>query len=74
MPTGEALFLKAGDKLIGKRLELVPGEFSWCGQNPDLGVPTPRPPVERRDAAPQTPLRMDGWCASLDSHSLHLRF
>jgi hypothetical protein len=29
----------------------------WCGQNPDLGVPTPRPPVERRNAAPQTPLR-----------------
>ncbi|PSB52312.1 hypothetical protein C7B77_20650 [Chamaesiphon polymorphus CCALA 037] len=30
----------------------------WWGQNPDLGVPTPRPPVEGRDAAPQTPLRM----------------
>ena len=28
----------------------------------------------QRDAAPQTPLRMDGWCAGLDSHSLHLRF
>ena len=28
-----------------------------CGQNPDLGVPTPRPPVEERNAAPQTPLR-----------------
>ncbi len=33
--------------------------FIWAagGWNPDLGVGTPRPPVEERNAAPQTPLR-----------------
>ncbi len=31
-----------------------------------LGVPTPRPPAhEGRTLPPQTPLRMDGWCASV---------
>ncbi len=30
-------------------------------------APTPRPPArEGRTLPPQTPLRMDGWCASLD--------
>jgi hypothetical protein len=37
--------------------------YLW-GQNPDLGVPTPRPPVEERSAAPQTPLHKGGSVGS----------
>ena len=35
------------------------------GQNPDLGVPTPRPPVEERSAAPQTPLHKGRFVGSV---------
>jgi hypothetical protein len=31
-------------------------------QNPDLGVLTPRPPIEERSAAPQTPLHKGLIC------------
>ena len=57
---------RACSKPIGKRLELVGCKFFWCGQNPDLGVPTPRPPVEERGAAPQTPLHKV-WLVGSDS-------
>ncbi len=46
----------ASDWHSGKRSEFVGCGCHLWGQNPDLGVPTPRPPVERRGAAPQTPL------------------
>jgi hypothetical protein len=38
----------------------------------DLGVPTPRPPVEERDAAPQTPLRILVVFTSWHVHCFHL--
>jgi hypothetical protein len=48
--------MDTGAKLNGRRRELAGYGRYLCGQNPDLGVPTPRPPVEERGAAPQTPL------------------
>jgi hypothetical protein len=35
---------------------LVLSHYLLVLENPDLGVPTPRPPAEERGAAPQTPL------------------
>ena len=50
----------------GKRREFVGCGCSLCGQNPDLGGLGVGTPVERRNAASQTLLRMDGlwvtWC------------
>ena len=44
-----------GDELAGDRISA----FRWVvgGWNPDLGEASPRPPVERRNAASQTLLR-----------------
>jgi hypothetical protein len=39
-------------------------------ENPDLGVPTPRPPVEERGAAPQTPLHKVRSVSSLARFAL----
>ena len=57
MGYGDRVCLEAGDRLSGRRREFVGFGYYLCGQNPDLGVPTPRPPVEERNAAPQTRLR-----------------
>jgi hypothetical protein len=73
-------------KRSGKRQILVGCGLCWWGQNPDLGVvlmrflrretrrariaPTPRPPVEERNAAPQTPLRAFG-CFYFGAYALH---
>jgi hypothetical protein len=51
MLVGISIILNACDQPISKRLELVGFGLFWCGQNPDLGVPTPSPPIERQDAS-----------------------
>jgi hypothetical protein len=61
-----------GNKRSGRRREFVLREDFWWGQNPDLGVPTPRPPVEERGAAPQTPLHKGRFVGSLARFALVL--
>ena len=39
-----------------------------------LGVPTLKPPVDGRNAAPQTPLRMDGVCEAARARRVPRRF
>jgi hypothetical protein len=45
----------------GQRHVLVGFGVCWWGQNPDLGVPTPRPPVEERRIEREVSSRL---CAS----------
>jgi hypothetical protein len=55
-----ALIINAGNQRSGQRREFAGcGCYLW-GQNPDLGVATPRPPVEERFALAFVPRRFNG--------------
>ncbi len=49
---GLSSILVVGNQLKRQTICISELRFSWWGQNPDLGVPTPSPPVPEAERRP----------------------